>query len=55
MVQILKEHFLEKVKVNGEANFNSAEIGKTLDCTNGKFINKKGISLNCDRERLKIL
>lgn len=39
----LRNGFLSK----GEVNFINLKIAGILDCSNGKFINKMGISLNC--------
>jgi hypothetical protein len=37
----------------GEVNFLSAQIDGILDCSNGKFINEKGKSLNCNRAKIR--
>jgi hypothetical protein len=40
-------------EANREVNFVSAQISKSLDCSNGKFNNKEGYALNCDGTKIK--
>ncbi len=44
--------FLNGFEAQGKVNFGSAQIGGSLSCINGKFINENGDALNCDKVKI---